>query len=381
MINGLKRSDVKALTFAFAATCSSFSVATRLDTDTLPDSQTEDIFKLQDETIRNLEVEIPQWSVNNNEQQYETDFSLGLPSFSENSDLTRQTATQPVAKWDRILPLYAQNVLELGFELPLPFSVSLIPNSMQQSVLMKELGVKINDFALGEQVLNLNEVDFNDPEVNSSSLQLRVAAWIFPFLELSSYVGRYHATSDLLVTIPATILGELCGKEVTPPSLNPFKPNDPIPVECDRAYTHDQFSPDIKGTNWGINMNLASSFYGFFGLLPMSYTWSKTDDGRTTGRSISISPRIGKSFQLDKIGVLTPYAGVSYMDSQLTSTDTITINAAGDTLTYSIEQENSAKYAAILGLNWNITQQYGVTLEAGYADGRKSLIGMLSYRY
>jgi len=381
MINRLRVSDVKALTLAFATTCSSFSFATSLDTNAQPDSQTSNVFNLQNETILDMEVKVPQWSADNNESQYETDFSLGLPSFSENPDLTNKATTKPVAKWDRILPLYAQNVLELGFELPLPFSVSLIPNSMQQDVLMKELDVKINDFALGEKVLNLNEVDFNDPEVSSSSLQLRVAAWIFPFLELSTYVGRYHATSDLLVTIPASILGELCGKEVTPPSLIPGKPKDPIPIECDRAYTHDQFSPDIKGTNWGINMNLASSFYGFFGLLPMSYTWSKTDDGRTTGRSISISPRIGKSFQVDKLGVLTPYAGVSYLDSKLISTDTITINAAGDTLTYSIEQENSAKYAAILGLNWNITQQYGVTLEAGYADGRKSLIGMLSYRY
>jgi len=381
MINGLKVSDAKALTFVVAATCSSFSFAASLDTDTLSDSQEGTVLNLQDESILDMEIEIPQWSVEHNEQQDETDFSLGLPSFSANPDLTNKATTKPIAKWDRILPLYAQNVLELGFELPLPFSVSLIPNSMQQDVLMKELDVKVNEFALGEKVLNLNEVDFNDPEVSSSSLQLRVAAWIFPFLELSSYVGRYHATSDLLVTIPATILGELCGKEIEHPLSTPWKPKDPIPVECDRAYTHDQFSPDIKGTNWGINMNLASSFHGFFGLLPMSYTWSKTDDGRTTGRSISISPRIGKSFQVDKLGVLTPYAGVSYMDSKLTSTDTITINAAGDTLTYSIEQENSAKYAAILGLNWNITQQYGVALEAGYADGRKSLIGMLSYRY
>lgn len=377
MINGFKVSDAKALTFAFAATCSSFSFATSLDTTRSSDS----MFKLQDESLLDMEIKVPQWSIETNEQQYETDFGLGLPSFSESDDLANSATTKPTAKWDRILPFYAQNVLELGFELPLPFSVSLIPNAMQQSVLMKDLDVKINDFALGEKVLNLNEVDFNDPEVTSSSLQLRVAAWIFPFLELSSYVGRYHATSDLLVTIPATILGELCGKEVTPPSLNPLKPNDPIPVECDRAFSYDQFSPDIKGTNWGFNMNLASSFYGFFGLLPMSYTWSRTDDGRTTGRSISISPRIGKSFQVDKLGVLTPYTGFSYMDSKLISTDTITINAAGDTLTYSIEQENSAKYAAILGLNWNITQHYGVTLEAGYADGRKSLIGMLSYRY
>jgi len=377
MINRLKVSDIKVLTFAVAATCSSFSFATSLDKG----SQTRDAFNLQDETILDMEIKIPQWSAANNEQQYETDFSLGLPSFSVNPDVTNKATPKPTAKWDRILPLYAQNVLELGFELPLPFSVSLIPNSMQQDVLMKELGVKINDFALGEEVLNLNEVDFNDPEVSSSSLQLRVAAWIFPFLELSGYVGRYHATSDLLVTIPATILGELCGTEIEHPLSTRWNPKDPIPIECDRAFTYDQFSPDIKGTNWGVNMNLASSFYGFFGLLPMSYTWSRTDDGRTTGRSISISPRIGKSFQVDKVGVLTPYAGVSYMDSQLTSTDTITINAAGDTLTYSIEQENSAKYAAILGLNWNITQQYGVALEAGYADGRKSLIGMLSYRY
>ena len=145
MINRLRVSDVKALTFAFATTCSSFSFATSLDTNTQPDSQGSNAFNLQDETILDMEIKIPRWSAEHNEQynesQYETDFSLGLPSFSENPDLTNKATPKPIAKWDRILPLYAQNVLELGFELPLPFSVSLIPNSMQQDVLMKELGV------------------------------------------------------------------------------------------------------------------------------------------------------------------------------------------------------------------------------------------------
>ncbi|MEH6454184.1 MAG: hypothetical protein V7782_14230 [Psychromonas sp.] len=316
------------------------------------------------------------WRVENVTVRNETENSSNQSTFAVQPAKEEDNRSEPQKKWEHVLPFYAQNAINLGFDLPLPFSISLVPTYIKQNVSMNDLEVKVNDHELGSYLLDLSQVDFNDPEISSGSLQLRAAAWVLPFLELSAYVGRYSAKSDLLISVPQTVLGELCGKEK--PTL-PGRP--PNVIECDGGIEIDSFSPDLKGSNWGLNMNFVTSYNSFFVVLPLSYTWSTTDDGRTKGTSILIAPRVGRSFKVKDWGVFSPYIGVSYMDTQLTSKDTITLNEAGDTVSYKINQENSDKYASILGLNWTITKSYGFAFEANYSDGRKSLLGILRYHY
>ncbi|UJF17591.1 autotransporter outer membrane beta-barrel domain-containing protein [Vibrio sp. SS-MA-C1-2] len=315
----------------------------------------------------------------NREARNETEIGSAAPSFTVDPNLKGQKQEKPRQKWEHVLPFYAQNVIDLGFELPLPFSISLIPNYTSQNVHLKDLKVNYDGIEIGDH-LDLDTVNFNDPEINSTSLQLRLGAWIFPFLEMSAYAGRYNAKSDMLIQIPTAIFENVCDGVSVPIPDRPNLPPLEINPSCDQSIDINNFSPDIDGTNFGLNMNLVGGAYGFFGLLPISYTWVKTDDGRSSGNTWLIAPRVGKSIKVDFWGVFSPYVGVSYMHTKLTSKDTIKFD--NDTeLSYEIKQTNNQKYAGLIGMNWTITKNYGVVVEGTLADERKAVIAMLSYRY
>ncbi|UJF17748.1 hypothetical protein L0B53_11980 [Vibrio sp. SS-MA-C1-2] len=302
-------------------------------------------------------------------------------SYEEKNELDNPGS---VNKWQHILPFYAQNIIDLGFELPLPFTISLIPNLVSQTASFSDLGVQINHFDLGN-IYDLDMVDFGEPEITSQSLQLRFAAWLFPFMEVSSYVGRFQGNSDLLITVPTAMFTRACQGIHLSPGRDPV-PHGNIDIDppngCQNSIYLDRFSPSVKGSNLGINMNLVAGYRNYFVLLPISYTWSKTDDDNTASTSFMVAPRVGKSYKTLHWGVFSAYIGASYMDTSSLSQDTLTIDKGSmETLSYSIKQENNGKFASLVGLNWNITRNYGLTAEAQYGEERRGIFAILSYRY
>lgn len=284
-------------------------------------------------------------------------------------------------KWEHALPFYAQNAIDLGFDLPLPFSLSIIPVYTQQTLGFSNLNVNVGDKSLGD-VVDLNQVDFGHPDVNTATLQLRAAAWLFPFMQVGMHVGRFEGNTDLNVTIPGsvfpgTLSDALAGSKVT----------------CNRRqdYCGDRlsgalnnlpslaFSPEYEGWNYGLTTNFVAGFGDYFGVLPISYTWSKTDDDRTTSQTLVVSPRVGRSFRIENWGLLSPYVGVSYLYSTGTTSETDALGIKG--LSYSIDQHNENSWSGIVGLNWNLARSYGVSAEVNMGEGRKSVMGMLTYRW
>ncbi len=73
----------------------------------------------------------------------------------------RDNQQQLNKKWQHALPFYAQNAIDLGFDLPLPFSLSLIPTYTQQIIGFNNLNVKVGDVSLGD-VVNLDDINFGN---------------------------------------------------------------------------------------------------------------------------------------------------------------------------------------------------------------------------
>lgn len=295
-------------------------------------------------------------------------------------------------KWQHVLPFYAQSVIDLGFELPLPFSISLIPNFSKTNVQVSNLDLKIPALQDWIDTIDLDEIQFDEMAVENASLQLRAAAWLFPFAQVGAHVGRFSGTSDMYVTIPKDIFDNLgsadCSK-LTPP-LPIGRPPTDAQLQCEEFQSNDSivippFSPEYKGWNYGFTTNFVFGVGDYFALLPFSYTWSETDDGRTKTTTKLFSPRVGRSIKIKNWGVMSPYAGLSYMDIQGTSKQTDPQIKGTDViltgLSYSVTQENEDKLAGLVGFNWGLTKHYSVLSELTYGKGRHNLTFMINYSF
>ena len=56
-----------------------------------------------------------------------------------------------VVIWDHPLPFFGQAVTELGFELPLPFGVSIVPATFEQDLTLRDLYLRLQGEAVNFQ--------------------------------------------------------------------------------------------------------------------------------------------------------------------------------------------------------------------------------------
>lgn len=284
-------------------------------------------------------------------------------------------------KWEHALPFYAQNAIDLGFDLPLPFSLSIIPTYTQQEVGFRNLNVNVGNMSLGD-VVNLDEIDFGNPDIKTATLQLRAAAWLFPFMQVGAHVGRFDGNTDLNVKIPGSVFPGSLSDKLAGSKLTCNKRQDYCGDRLSEALNNIPslaFSPEFEGWNYGLSANFVAGFGDYFGVLPISYTWSHTDDGRTSSQTVVVSPRIGRSYHIENWGLFSPYVGVSYMNNRGTTSETDALGIQG--LDYSIDQYNTHDWSGIVGFNWNLARSYGVAAEANVGEGRKSVMAMLTYRW
>ncbi|MEZ9861824.1 hypothetical protein BCU00_001005 [Vibrio breoganii] len=286
----------------------------------------------------------------------------------------QQQQEQLNEKYDRMLPFHAQQAIDLGYHLPLPFSLSLIPSVAKQGYDIHSLEVSYGDNNLSDKY-DLSQVTWGDPEIESATLQLRAAAWVLPNLQVGVHGGRFRGQTALSVAIPTSIFerfsehcqadprlgGELCAKIGEVIEIPTF--------EID----------DIKGTNWGFSANFVGQFGGFTYVMPLSMTQSKTDDGRTTAKTVMFSPRIGQLFPIEGYGAIYGYVGAAYMNTEGRVAEDDALGVEG--LSYSLEQSSSSQYAAVVGMNWNFADSFGTSLEL-VAGPERNLVNMvMTYSY
>lgn len=315
----------------------------------------------------NKEIERPQTKREKRQQiRNETEVSDIIPAKSANPD----------AKWEHFLPFFGQQVISKGYNLPLPFSISIIPNYSEQDLKISNLKLNYKGTDIGN-VLDLDSIDFGQPEVESSSVQLRVAAWIFPFMQVGLHGGRFEGSTDLYVKIPTAIFAkieEVCTGRITPAFCDDVPENIELPP----------ISPDYSGWNYGFTTNFVYGFSDYFILVPFSYTWTETDDNRTESETLLVSARIGTTFKVTNWGLLSPYIGASYMDSNGTSSQAnaeIKDGPSLEGLSYEITQENVTKYAGLIGVDWSLTKHHSFDLEANIGDGRQNYTAIYTFRF
>ena len=100
-------------------------------------------------------------------------------------------------KYDRALPLRAQSVIDLGYDLPRPFGISIIPVMMRQDMSLTDLDISINN----GPVSSIDFVDFATPSAESNTLQVKLDAWLFPFMNIFGSFGWIEGGANVPVII------------------------------------------------------------------------------------------------------------------------------------------------------------------------------------
>lgn len=289
------------------------------------------------------------------------DRELGEPNLDETGELV---------VWDHPLPFFGQAVTELGFELPLPFGISVVPATFEQDLTLRDLNLGLQ----GEADRPIEAVNFQNPSVRNTALQLKFDAWLFPFMNVFATVGRV----DGRATIPLTVLGselipEQCDRPVVTPDL------------CERELSGTA-KPEYDGTNWSVGTALAMGWQQFFVVLPIVYAVSDIDILDTDVDALNVSPRIGINVDLERYGDLSLFLGATYLKAEVEVAGQITFETGigqdgSTTLSYRLVEENRDAWNGTIGGNWQVTPAWGVMLEVGAGGSRTDVIAGITYRF
>lgn len=278
-----------------------------------------------------------------------------------------------IKQWNRALPFFAQDVIELGFDLPNPYGIAIIPNATRQELVLSDLEIGING---NRQAIDF--VDFERPEVENYNVQLKVDAWVLPFMNVYATIGKMRGDSDIALGIEGSDLLEFLGLDCS--GLRP-------PSACFRTF-RGVADLDYDGTNYALGMNLAMGWHQFFVTLPITYTWADLDIVSDYVEALHISPRFGVTANVEELGMIAVFIGATYLDAEADleggfTFDTSGVPGLGDTtrLDYSVNQDNKDKWNYLIGFNWDVSRTWSVQAELGTGGSRDNVIASLTYRF
>jgi len=147
------------------------------------------------------------------------------------------------------------------------------------------LNVGIN----GSKKYPIDFVSFHNSSNDTQSPQLKLDAWLFPFMNVFGSVGKISGTADLGIQFSGDDLVGQLGTDCSG-RLKPFvcrlRGKDPL----------YNVTADLRGTNYTVGTILATGWHDYFFTVPMSATYADMRKNDAEGLIVNITPRIGKVF-------------------------------------------------------------------------------------
>jgi len=282
--------------------------------------------------------------------------------------------TPPAKKWDRVLPFFAEEVVMNGYDLPLPFGISFIYANVQQDMTLTDLSVGFR----GSEKVDIDFVSFDNTKSNTHTPQLKLDAWVLPFMNVFATVGKLSGTVGINFAIDgneALEQGNIdCALIINRPLCNALG---------DKRLEVEDIEASLTGMSYGAGVMFVGGWNSYFISVPVTFTWTDMDRSETDGYVVNILPRVGKQFQFNNGSSLSVYVGTSYLKSQLTLSGSQPIPGTEESIDYKIKQENVDKWMGLVGGNYNISKNWSLAFEYGGIGGgsRQQFITNLSYRY
>ncbi|MDX2320007.1 MAG: hypothetical protein QNK26_05345 [Moritella sp.] len=324
------------------------------------------LFELQEQTVFALPSPLSQAQVSRlNTENTEADF--------ERSRASKQTSS-PAKKWDHLLPFFAEDVVMNGYDLPLPFGISIIYANVQQDMTLTDLSVGFR----GSEKVDIDFVSFDDTSSNTHTPQLKLDAWVLPFMNVFATVGKLSGTVGINFAIDgneALKQGNIdCSLIKNRPLCNAL---------ADKRLEVEDIEASLTGMSYGAGVMFVGGWESYFVSVPITFTWTDMDRNETDGYVVNVLPRVGKQFQFNNGSSLSLYVGASYLKSQLTLSGSQPIPGTEESIDYKIEQENVDKWMGLVGGSYNLSKRWMLAFEYGGIGGasRQQFITNLSYRY
>lgn len=280
----------------------------------------------------------------------------------------RPTGKEPPREWDHALPFLAQRVVDKGYNLPLPYGLSLIYVGMEQDQNIDNLELGVN----GSPKVPFTAVIFNEARAETKTLQAKADTWLFPFLNVFGLVGYVDGVAPLNLTVDGDSLLNDLG--VTPPS--PL-----IPIFQGKEVTFD-IEAKLRGITYGGGALLAGGWKGWFGTLPFSFTFIDIEGRNAEGYTVSINPRIGRVVPLNRRGSIAVYGGAQVLYNSLTIDGTYTFAGTDASIDYKVDQSIKDPVNLVIGYNWSFTPSLSWGFEyGGFIGSRKSILTSLGWRF
>ena len=244
------------------------------------------------------------------------------------------------AKYSRVLPFMAQQALDSGHELPLPFGGALIVTGLYNRT------IDVSDVRVGLQnpAESVSEFAQFGAKSNVFNANLKFDAWLLPFLNVYALLGTVKNESTTHIQV-----------RITPPGLPGLPP--PAPIEF--AGTVET---DLSGVVGGAGMTLAAGYGPFFIVADVNYIQSDLGfDERFKGKIATV--RTGYQGKLSGLP-LQLWFGVGNWHTATTVSSSVEIPGAG-LLTFEADQAPHTPWMYDVGANVEINKKWQLVADVG----------------
>lgn len=337
------------------------------------------------------------------------------------------------------LPLLKEEVEKLGYELPKPWGINIGYMNLSQGIVVDKVGgfdtvslspdeLKNVISTISPSISGLATLDgvFNYSQYLIQNIQtkprqgkqktdvftIRGDVWLFPFLNFYVIAGKMRGYSKTEVDywLPAfdnkvfahemtKHLADGIGKILAQKTL------EKLTAEMNGAQGSgkiDEFKLNLDGYLYGGGMVLAGGYRRFFGVVDVSYTKTKLTVVDGSIGALVVSPRVGYDFY-DFGWPVRFWTGAMYQNVQqelsgkladLNLPDMyVTLKKPDGTIIgspvkipkintgeYHVKQHLVTKWNPLLGLQYNLSKNFGIIMEAGLGQ-RKSIFATLDFRF
>ena len=257
--------------------------------------------------------------------------------------LEKEFETSAVVKLDlhRTLPLWADDVRKLGFELPKTYGVGLIGMLQNAEFVIDDIelgGISvIDDIPLIERL-------GNKTDSNISTLQVRADFWVLPFLNLSVLGGNLKTDSD--VTIHFTPLFQ---------NLYKLKTGDDLPEFINAP-------AKTSASTLGFGLTTGFKYDSLVMSLSATYARTVTDETSSTIDTLVLVGMVGYDFGDMGMQILT---GVQYLDTDRSIMGQLDLGEGRDPVPFSLDvsMEETLFMMGVnkdIGRNWTLSAFFGI---------------------
>jgi hypothetical protein len=250
-------------------------------------------------------------------------------------------------RWSDFLPLWGKSLREQGYDLPLPFGVSLVGVGLWQDTRQDALRLS---FESGAPPVDLGVVHLSPAKNQDASVGLRLDAFILPFFSIYAMGGFNTGQVEFDITVDPIFI-------ILPEGLQ---------------FTNEE---DYDGGWVGGGGTLALGWKQLFWMADGNGSWSKVDTADSTIVAATFSTRAGWRGEFEK-GAVSLWAGTMFMHF----TQTVSFSVPEIGLTGEIDIEGKDPWNMLLGGQVELGKHWSLMLEAGFI-GREQVVGALTFRF